>query len=96
MNSTLLKGDVADAVAKLKAQADKDIVVLGSGELVQTLIQHNLVDEYVLQIAPLILGSGQRLFRDGAPFAALRLVEAKTTTTGMVIATYQGQERASL
>ena len=87
MNSTLLKGDVADAVARLKAQADKDIVVLGSGELVQTLIQHNLVDEYVLQIAPLILGSGQRLFRDGALFAALKLVDAKPTTTGVIVAT---------
>ncbi len=89
MNSTLLKGDVANAVAKLKAQADKDIIVMGSGELAQTLMQHNLVDEYVLQIAPLILGSGQRLFRDGAPLAALRLVDAKPTTTGVIIARYQ-------
>ena len=89
MNSTLLKGDVADAVAKLKAQADKDIIVMGSGELVQALIQHNLVDEYVLQIAPLILGSGRRLFRDGSTKYALRLVTAKTTITGVVIATYR-------
>ncbi len=92
MNSTLLRGDVAEAVAKLKAQADKDIVVMGSGELVQTLMQHNLVDEYMLQIAPLILGSGQRLFRDGAPFAALQLVDAKPTTTGVIVATYRPAE----
>jgi dihydrofolate reductase len=88
-NSTLLKGDVAEAVAALRAQPGKDIVVLGSGELVQTLRKHNLVDEYVLLIYPLVLGSGRRLFPDGGAFAALRLVDTKTTTTGVVIATYQ-------
>jgi len=87
-NSTLLKGDAATAVAKLKAQAGKDIVVLGSGVLLQSLMRRNLVDEYVLQIHPLVLGSGTRLFAGGL-FATLRLVATTTTTTGVVIASYQ-------
>ena len=93
-NSTLLKGDAAEAVAKLKEQADKDLVVLGSGELVQSLMRYDLVDEYVLLIHPLVRGSGRRLFTDGGASAALRLVDAKTTTTGVVIATYQPAERS--
>jgi dihydrofolate reductase len=76
-------------VARLREQPGKDLVVLGSGELVQSLMRHNLVDEYVLQIYPLVLGSGRRLFADGGAFAKLRLVDAKTTTTGVVIATYR-------
>jgi dihydrofolate reductase len=92
VNSTLLKGDVAKAVAGLRAQPGKDIVVLGSGELVQTLRKHNLVDEYVLLIYPLVLGSGRRLFRHGGGIEALELVDTKTTTTGVVIATYRPAE----
>ncbi|MGH3385502.1 MAG: dihydrofolate reductase family protein [Nocardioidaceae bacterium] len=88
-NSTLLEGDAADAVAGLKQQPGKDIVVLGSGELVQALMRRNLVDEYVLLIHPLVLGSGRRLFTDGSSVNALRLVGSTTTTTGVVIATYQ-------
>jgi len=87
-NSTLLKGDAAEAVARLKEELGKDLVVLGSGELVQSLMRRNLVDEYVLLIHPLVLGSGRRLFADGGAFAALRLVNTRTTTTGVVIATY--------
>ena len=75
-------------MAKLKGQPGKDIVVLGSGDLVQSLMRHNLVDEYVLLIHPLVLGSGRLLFADGCP-AALRLTDSVTTTTGVVIATYQ-------
>jgi dihydrofolate reductase len=89
MNSTLLKGDAAEAVARLKEQPGKDIVVLGSGDLLQSLMRCNLIDEYVLQIHPLILGSGRRLFTDGDSRAALRLVDTKTTSTGVIIATYQ-------
>ena len=88
-NSTLLEGDAAEAVARLKEELGKDLVILGSGELVQSLMRRNLVDEYVLLIHPLVLGSGRRLFADGGAFAALRLVGTKTTTTGVVIATYQ-------
>src|SRR5688572_16376195 len=91
-NSTLLKGNVPEAVAELKAQPGKDFLVMGSGELVQTLMKHNLVDEYVLLIHPLILGSGRRLFRDDGTFAALQLFDTKTTTTGVVIATYKPKE----
>ena len=88
-NSTLLKGDAAQAVAELRAQPGKDLVVLGSGALLESLIRRNLIDEFVLLIHPLILGSGRRLFTDGGSYAALRLVNSKTTTTGVVLATYQ-------
>src|SRR5712692_6672424 len=91
INSTLLVGDAAEAVARLKEEG-KDLVVLGSGELVQSLMRRNLVDEYVLLIHPLVLGSGRRLFTDGGAFAALQLVGTRTTTTGVVIATYQSAE----
>lgn len=88
-NSTLLKGDAADAVAELKKHQGKDLVVLGSGQLVQSLMRRNLIDEYVLLIHPLVLGSGRRLFNDGGTLSALHLVDSKTTTTGVVIATYK-------
>ena len=88
INSTLLKGDAAEAVARLKEEPGKDLLVMGSGELVQSLMRRNLVDSYVLLIHPLVLGSGRRLFTDGGAFAALRLVATSTTTTGVVIATY--------
>jgi dihydrofolate reductase len=87
-NSTLLDGDAADAVARLKQRPGKDLGILGSGELVQSLIRRNLVDTYVLLIHPLVLGSGRRLFPDGV-FAALRLLDSVTTTTGVVISTYE-------
>jgi dihydrofolate reductase len=88
-NSTLLQGDAADAVAGLKDQSEEDFTVLGSGALVQSLMRHDLIDEYLLTIHPLVLGSGRRLFPDGGALAALRLVETKPTTTGVVIARYQ-------
>jgi dihydrofolate reductase len=91
-NSTLLEGDAAQAVATLKEQPGEDLAVLGSGELVRSLMRHDLVDEYVLTIHPLVLGSGRRLFVDGGPTAALRLVESTITTTGVVIAVYQPAE----
>jgi dihydrofolate reductase len=90
-NSTLLQGDAMEAVAKLKEQP-ADLVVLGSGELVRSLMHADLVDEYVLLIHPLVLGTGRRLFTDEGPSAALRLVDTKTTTTGVVIATYHPAE----
>ena len=78
-----------ETVASLKKELDKDLVIMGSGELIQSLRRGNLVDEYVLLIHPLVLGSGRRLFPDGAAFAALRLVSAKTTNNGVFIATYR-------
>ena len=91
-NSTLLQGDAAAAVAALKTSASKDFVILGSGVLVQSLIRRNLVDEYRLLIHPLVLGSGRRLFPEGSPYSALKLVDSKTTKTGVVIATYRPAE----
>jgi dihydrofolate reductase len=91
-NSTLLDGDAADAVAKLKVQSGDDVGVLGSGELVRSLMQRNLVDQFVLMIHPLVLGSGRRLFDESDEFLALRLVDNVTTTTGVLIATYQTAE----
>ena len=88
-NSTLLEGDAADAVADLKQQPGPDLAILGSGELIQSLRLRNLIDEYVLLIHPLILGSGRRLFPDGTSPADLRLVDSVITTTGVMIATYQ-------
>jgi dihydrofolate reductase len=87
-NSTLLEGDTVEAVAKLKRDEGNDIGVMGSGELVRSLMPHGLIDRYVLLIHPLVLGRGQRLFADGA-LAELRLADSVTTTTGVVIATYE-------
>jgi len=91
-NSTLLEGDVAEAVTNLRRQPGTDIGVLGSGELVGTLMRHSLVDRYVLMYHPIVLGSGRRLFREGSPLASLRLVDSVTTTTGVVITTYEPTE----
>jgi dihydrofolate reductase len=87
-NSTLLKGDAADAVAELKARGE-DLTVLGSGDLLQSLMRRGLVDQYLLSIHPLVLGSGRRMFAGGATFGALRLVDSITTTTGVIMATYE-------
>jgi dihydrofolate reductase len=88
-NSALLEGDAAAAVAKLKEEPGDDLGVLGSGQLVRSLMQRGLVDEFVLMIHPLVLGTGRRLFADGGAFAELRLTDTTTTTTGVVIAKYQ-------
>ena len=88
-NSTLLRGDGADAVARLKQQHDGRLVIFGSGALVQSLMQRKLVDEFVLQIHPVVLGKGRRLFDRDVSFAKLRLVQSVATTTGVVIATFQ-------
>jgi dihydrofolate reductase len=85
-NSVLLRGEVADAVAELKR--DTDLTVFGSGELVRTLAAAGLVDEYLLLIAPRLLGQGRRLF-DGGARAALRLTECVPTTTGVLIPRYR-------
>jgi dihydrofolate reductase len=88
-NSTLLQGDVAKAVAELKQQPGGNLVVLGSGELVQTLMENDLVDQFALSINPIVVGSGKRLFRDGSPKRPLKLVESTTSSTGVLIATYE-------
>ena len=89
MNSALLKGDAAAAVAALKGtEPDQDLVVLGSGELIGSLLRRNLIDEFTLLIHPLVLGTGRRLFPVGAA-ATFQLVDSVGTTTGVVIATYR-------
>lgn len=87
--SHVLDGDVAESINGLKAQGDGGIAVLGSGVLVQTLIEHNLIDEYRLFVHPLVLGTGKRLFRTAPQPLPLRLVDCTTTTTGVLMLTYQ-------
>jgi dihydrofolate reductase len=88
-NSTLIAGEAAEEVAKLKEQPGKNIAVLGSSDLVQTLIDHDLVDEYFLAVFPIVLGSGKRLFREADEVRRLSLVDSKTTGTGGLILTYR-------
>lgn len=95
-NSALLKGDAASAVSALREQQGGDIVVMGSGELVRSLLPHNLIDTYMLLIHPLVLGSGLRLFPEDGTLARLRLVNSVPTTTGVIIATYEPAEPTSL
>lgn len=90
-NSTLLKGEAAETVAQLKQEEGKGLMVMGSGNLIQTLMRANLVDEYVLMIHPLVLGTGRKLFADGVE-ARLTLVNSKATTKGVLVATYQPAE----
>lgn len=88
-NSTLLEGDVAEAVADLKREDGGDIRVIGSGDLVGTLMRNDLVDGYELMIHPLVLGSGKRLFEADAGRTDLELVDSETTGTGVAILQYQ-------
>jgi dihydrofolate reductase len=88
-NSELLEGDAVEGVRQLKKQSGKDLLVIGSGNFAQTLIDNDLVDEYRLMIYPIVVGGGKRLFRDGNPLAKLRLADSKTSTTGVVILTYR-------
>jgi dihydrofolate reductase len=88
-NSTLLEGDVAEAVAKLKQEDGPEIQVYGSGDLLQTLLEHDLVDEFRIMIFPVVLGTGKRLFAEGAVPAGLTLAESAMSTTGVFMATYK-------
>lgn len=87
-NSTLLQGNASAAVTDLKTTSDVNLVIMGSGELIASLIVADLIDEYLLMIAPVILGTGRRLFPDGVR-AALRLLDCTPTSTGAVIAAYE-------
>ena len=95
VNSTLLEGDAADAVAALKQQPGPDLLVMGSGVLADSLMRRSLVDEYQLVIHPLVLGSGRRLFDGGAPYTPLRLMRSVPTTTGVIVAFYEPADRAA-
>jgi len=88
-NSTVLKGDVVEEVGRLKQEQDGDIVVHGSARLVQTLIEHDLVDELRLMVYPVVLGSGKRLFGDTSDGKPLRLVDSKVVGDGVAILIYK-------
>jgi dihydrofolate reductase len=87
-NSTLLQGDAAQAVRALQQEDGGDILVIGSTELLQTLLRHGLVDELRLIIDPVVVGGGKRLFHDDGALRQLRLVDSRVTSTGAIIATY--------
>jgi dihydrofolate reductase len=86
--STLLQGDLAEAVARLKAEVDGVLAVMGSGRLIESLLAHDRIDEFLLMINPCVLGSGRRLFPDGVPSARFECLGADATPKGLVIATY--------
>ena len=88
-NSTLLKGNLTEAITRLKQQPGKNIGVAGSPTLVQSLLQSDLLDELTLMVHPVVVGRGKRLFKDGGDLKRLKLVDTKTTSTGVVILTYQ-------
>jgi dihydrofolate reductase len=88
-NSTLLEGDVAEAVAKLKEEDGPQIQVHGSADLLQTLLEHDLVDEFRIMTFPVVLGTGKRLFAEGARPVGLTLAESAVSSTGVVMATYR-------
>lgn len=88
-NSTLLQGEAGVAVAGLKQEMDGDLFIMGSGDLIDTLRRHELIDEYLLVVHPLVLGTGRRMFADGTPPAHLRLVSSTSTGKGVVIARYR-------
>ncbi len=92
-NGSLIGGDLATAIAELKAQPGRDILVFGSGKLAESLIRDNLVDEYRLMVFPILLGSGQRLFTEGLA-ATLELIEAQPLPAGVVILTYRPAAQA--
>lgn len=91
-NSTLIAGDLAEGVRRLKSEPGKDLQLFGSGDLMQTLMGDDLIDEYRLMVHPVVLGSGARLFRDGNPRRPLTLTDSKTSTTGVLMLTYRPAE----
>jgi dihydrofolate reductase len=88
-NSTLLRGNGVAVVATLKREHEKTLVVFGSGALLQSLMPHGLVDEFVLQLHPIVLGKGRRLFPPGNPMSKLELIESERMSTGVIIAVYR-------
>jgi dihydrofolate reductase len=87
-NATLIKGDVAEEIARLKQEPGKDIEMYGSAALMQTLMAHDLIDEYRIWVHPFVIGGGKRLFTEGGHSSRLRLVSTKTLSSGVVILTY--------
>ncbi|WP_458207336.1 dihydrofolate reductase family protein [Haladaptatus sp. NG-SE-30] len=91
-NSTIIDGDVAEAVAALKQEDGQDILVNGSGELVDTLVEHDLVDEYRLMVHPIVQGSGKRLFEGATAPTTMNLVDTEAFSSGVVVLTYEPSE----
>jgi dihydrofolate reductase len=94
-NSTLVCGNVVDAVAELRSRPGRELHIMGSGQLIETLVAHQLVDEFLLLIFPVVLGSGRHLF-SGDTYMELDLVDAKATGSGVVIATFRRKVRAEV
>jgi dihydrofolate reductase len=88
-NGTLLKGDLPEEIAKLKEKPGEDLLIYGSGELVNELHPHGLIDEYKLMVFPVTLGGGKRLFREGTDMTALTLTDAQKTSSGVALLTYR-------
>jgi dihydrofolate reductase len=88
-NSKPIKGNIAEEVSKLKQQPGQDILIAGSVELIHTLMQHDLIDEYRLMVHPVVVGSGKRLFKDKTDMKVLKLVDTKTFSSGIVVLSYQ-------
>ena len=94
-NSTIINENVVEEVSNLKKQPGKDILVFGSGQLVDTLMEHDLVDEYRLMVFPVVVGRGKRLFGEGLDTKAMRLVDTTTFESGTIVLTYRPAERES-
>ena len=88
-NASLIEGDVAEEVAKLKQQPGRDILMYGSPTLMRTLAKHDLIDEYLVWVHPVVLGSGKRLFSEGFEKTTLKLVDTEPLSSGVVILTYR-------
>ena len=88
-NSTLLKGDVVQEIRKLKEQSGPELQVHGSSNFIQTLLKHNLIDEYHIWVFPVVIGSGKRLFGQGTLPSGLTLIDIESSSTGVIMATYE-------
>jgi dihydrofolate reductase len=92
-NSTVIRDNVADEVSRLREQPGGNLLIAGSRQLVHTLIQHDLVDEYRLMVFPIVLGSGKRLFPEGTDTTTLRLLDSKSVGSGVLVLTYERAEK---
>ena len=88
-NASLIQGNITEEISRLKQQSGQDLLVSGSGELVHSLTQHHLIDEYRLMIFPVVVGSGKRLFAEGSEKQAIKLIEAKAFSSGVVVLSYE-------
>jgi dihydrofolate reductase len=88
-NSSLIKGDVVQEIRKLKAQDGPELQIHGSSNFIQTLLKHNLIDEFRVWIFPVVIGNGKRLFDQGTIPSGLKLIESKTSSTGVILAIYE-------